>query len=243
MPAPAYCPHCFYALDADAVTCPRCGQSVGNTDAARPTLTSAMTGNSATTPGQEEPHPDPAATAVYAVYTPPTFRSDPAAANGPAAADAPGGPNSLANAADLLPERPVDSSAAGNLNGDAPLTSLPVRPVLSDTAAQPLDEPAAGADAAPDSAVAAIVPSAALPVPAPVVEPPAMPDLPLPAPPEMVVTPVPVDAPLPVWTSAPAPPPVVAAPATGPAPAPSTTAGRWCCCPAKRSSPSLARST
>ena len=36
----------------------------------------------------------------------------------------------------------MDSSAADNLNGDAPLTSLPVRPVLSEPAALPLDEPA-----------------------------------------------------------------------------------------------------
>src|SRR5689334_4355143 len=132
MPAPAYCPHCFYALDADAVTCPRCGQSVGNTDAPAPALSSSPTGASSTGSGQEAAHSDLPPPTAYAVYKPPMLTNDPPTpANGPVAADVLS--DSTSDLVMPLPVRPV-GSATDSPNGDMPATALPVRPAHNDTA-------------------------------------------------------------------------------------------------------------
>ncbi len=239
MPAPAYCPHCFYALDAEAVTCPRCGQGVGNTAAPAPALSTAPNGGSEGGPAHEETSAPPPLNPAYARYMPPPgYAPDPAFTTGPAVAEDDSPPAAL-------PVRPV-SPFADSLNGDAPVTSLPVRAVGSETIVMPLDAETRLPDPVSAPPVAAIVPPETYvpahpdeAVPAPVLvadappsvvqplapAPPVVAAEPL-APPEPVVQVVPValDAPPAVWTSAPAPAPVVA-PLTGTKPAVSTTAG------------------
>lgn len=226
MPAPAYCPHCFYALDADAVTCPRCGQPVGNTDVASPALTGAAPLSTTSGPGQELPSPEPPP-AVYARYVPPSLPTDPAT-------NRPGAPEPMHQEADLaaptsLPAHAVDAVPADSSNGDLPATSLPVRPARNDTAVMPFADRAEPIQAAPAPSLAASVPPEAAVVPAPGAALPPVPLTDLPsapvaaAPPEGGVMPVPGDAPVPVWTTAPAPPPVAGA--AGAHPAASSTAG------------------
>ncbi len=230
MPAPAYCPHCFYALDAEAVTCPRCGQPVGNTDTPDPALGTAPTmgseGGSSHEEPPAEPPPNPAAYARY--MPPPGYAPDPAFTNGPGVPEAASPPA-------VLSVRPISTSGlADTLNGDAPVTSLPVHAVGSETAVMPLDMAATEPEPVSALPVAAIVPSEpvvappmdeALPAPLAIADAPplVLPEPVAPPEPAVLVTPVALDAPT-VWTSAPAPPPIVA-PATGAKPAASTTAG------------------